>query len=173
MARRFPLSRPRSKARQTVWAGYAQQAFVAVASTAKVIIGSFVPDASTNNMLYPTVVRTRGMLTIRAEDDSADRDIVGAFGLAVVSADAFAIGITAVPGPFSDSGWGGWLVLQPFGLHVAFASAVGVDKIQTDIEVDSKAMRKIAPNNVLVLVAESNTGAYRISSPVRVLLKVA
>ena len=40
-------------------------------------------------------------------------------------------------------------------------------------EVDSKAMRKVTDDETIVLVAESQVGAYKISMPLRLLLKLS
>jgi len=40
-----------------------------------------------------------------------------------------------------------------------------------NFEVDSKAMRKVGENEVLVTIAESQGGAFNISTPLRTLVK--
>ncbi len=152
--------------------GPADQEFVAVSSTNRVIIASFTP--TTSGLPKPTVVRTRGMVTVRpAVGVFGDIQIVGAYGLAVVSTRAFTAGATSIPGPFDDAGWDGWFVWQSFGIAYESGSAIGVENFATNIEVDSKAMRKIGDEETIVLMAESQTGAFQISMPVRMLLKLS
>ena len=97
-------SRPfvRSARKTPTWIGPADQSFVAVGSGAKVLIGSAsFTDPS-------TVARTRGEVSVMPSSFAADLSVDGAFGACIVSSDAFGIGATALPGPFSDAGWDGW-----------------------------------------------------------------
>ena len=58
-----------------------------------------------------TLIRTRGELLISL----LTANVIGAgykqvsCGICVVSTDAAGVGATAIPGPRSDSDWGGWL----------------------------------------------------------------
>ena len=150
--------------------GPADQGYVVVGTNAKVLVASFSPEGA--GMEKPTVVRTRGQVGIRPNVVSADLDVVGALGLGIVSAQAFGIGITAVPGPFTDADWDGWFVWRSFSYR--FEATAGVDvAIDWGFEVDSKAMRKVADNEVVVVVAESQVGAFQISPPLRLLFKLA
>jgi len=172
--RRFPArSVVRGPKRQTTWIGPADQGYLAVGAGAKVLIASFDPFAA--GLPKPTVVRTRGNVSIRQGTGIiVDTEIVGAFGLAVVSDQAFTIGITAIPGPFNDSGWDGWFVWGSFSIAY---EAVGTSEtlLMTDrqFEVDSKAMRKVTENETIVLVAESQGVALRASMPLRMLMKLS
>ncbi len=68
---------------------------------------------------------------------------------------------------------GGWNVWRSFSYRFAFQDATGVNFVPWTLEIDSKAMRKISPNENMVLVAESQQGAYSISTPLRVLVKLS
>ena len=168
--RSYPSRGPR---RQTDWVGTTQQGYVAVATTVKVAIASFTPDASANNMQMPTAIRNRGSISVRPNSTGADLDIVGAFGMCVVTQDALAVGITAIPGPFTDSQFDGWMVWQPFSLRVDFSDATGTRLFDRDYEIDSKAMRKVPSGYALVQVAESFSGAFSISATIRTLMKLS
>ena len=113
------------------------------------------------------------MVTIRANVEGADLAIVGAIGCGIVSTEAFNAGVASIPEPFSDGDWGGWMVWRSFSYRLAFQSAVAVNFPDWAFEVDSKAMRKGGPNEVLVTVAESQVGAYQISAPLRTLVKLS
>ncbi len=78
-----------------------------------------------------------------------------------------------MPGPFTDAGWGGWFVWRSFSYAIEEVTAAGFDIMTKTMEIDSKAMRKISDDETIVLVAESQAGAYRISMPVRLLFKLA
>jgi len=151
--------------RLTQWVAPANQGFVNVASAGATLISSFAPDEGM------TIVRSRGMVSVRATSLASTIDIVGAYGEAIVTNEAFAAGVGSIPEPFTDADWGGWLVWRSFSYSWLASSA----DIQTSevFEVDSKAMRKIGPNDVLVGIAESQVGAYSISSPVRTLVKLS
>ena len=118
-----------------------------------------------------TIVRSRGMITIQPQTYGADLSIVGAFGIGVVSNEALGIGVTAVPEPFSDADWGGWMVWRSFAGRVEFRSDVGLlfRDSTLEYEIDSKAMRKVEPNSALVFVAESQQGAFAMAESIRVL----
>ena len=120
-----------------------------------------------------TAVRLRGQVSIAPNAFTADLNIVGAIGLGIVTAEAFAAGVGSIPEPFNDADWGGWLMWRSFSYRFEFASAVGVDFPNWNFEVDSKAMRRISPNEVAVIIAESQSGAFVISTPLRMLVKLS
>ena len=100
-----------------------------------------------------------------------------AFGLAIVDAAAFAIGITAIPHPFSDSDWDGWLWHWQgslYGPSSTVTNAAGPANVR--IPIDSKAMRKWKQFDALVGVAEFGTevGAAVITAKLntRILVKL-
>ncbi len=172
MPRRTPF-RPRAGSRrQVTWIGPADQAFVAVASTMKVILASFDPAGA--GLAKPTVVRTRGEVAIRPPSATiTDLQVVGAFGVAIVSDRAFAAGAASIPGPFTDAGWDGWFVWGSFHYVQEQADATGIYlNFHTQI-VDSKAMRKVTDDETVVFMAESQSGAFSISMPFRMLLKLS
>ena len=143
-----------------------------MAATGSTIISSFVPGGSF--FIKPTIVRTRGEVSIKPDAFNADIDINGAFGMCVVSQDALTAGIASIPKPFSDAEWGGWFVWQSFAKHLEQVTNAGLLLGSWDYQVDSKAMRKITTNDVIVSVAESISGAaFDIAMHLRVLLKLS
>ncbi len=165
----FRRSGPR---RQTQWVGQADQSYVAVGAGAKVIIASFSPSGV--GFDKPTVVRTRGEVSVSPAVMSADTIQIGAYGLAIVSDQAFAAGAASIPGPWSDSDWGGWFVWRSFSYRFEFNDATGIMlPSSVQYEIDSKAMRKVGDNETIVLMAESQAIAFDISMPLRVLVKIA
>ncbi len=157
--------------RQVTWVGPADQGFTTVAAGTKVLVASFDPQAA--GLPKPTVVRTRGDVSIIPDSAAADVRITGAYGLAVVSDRAFAAGVASVPGPFSDASWDGWFVWRSFNYSLQFADSTGFIQEQMSQEVDSKAMRKVTEDETIVLVAESQGSAFDISMPLRLLLKLS
>ena len=156
--------------RQVNWVGLADQGFITVANATSVLIASFNSDVG--SMPRPTVVRSRGSVTIKSNDE-ADLSIVGAYGVCIVTLDAFTAGTASVPSPFLDADWEGWFVWRSFSYTQLFVGA-GANLVQNSIhqEVDSKAMRKMGSNEVLVQVAASQSGAFGISMPLRFLFKL-
>ncbi len=165
---RFRTAGPR---RQTTWVGPADQSYQAVASTNKVLIATFDPAA--NGLTKPTLIRTRGEVAYFNTTEGADSEIVGAYGVGVVSDQAVAAGIASIPGPWSAPEWDGWHVWRSFHYVFQFLDSTGTRQSVLRQEVDSKSMRKITDNETLVLVAESETGAFDISMALRHLFKLA
>ena len=161
----------RGARRQTTWVGPADQGGVGVAAGGATIIQSFDPIA--NAFAKPTVVRTRGAVTITPSTFGADINIHGAYGVGIVSDQAFAAGIASIPEPFDEAGWDGWFVWRSFQLTYEFHDATGSLLGQLVHEVDSKAMRKVTDNETIVMVAQSQAGAFNISMHLRTLFKLA
>ncbi len=145
------------------WSTYDPTGFQAVsAGGATILSGIAFEDPG-------TIIRTRGSISVFPSVFSADINIVGAFGIGLVSAEAFAAGVASVPEPFTDSDWGGWMVIQPFALRFEFQDATGTMQGSWTFDIDSKAQRKVEPNSVMVVVAESITGAFNIADTTRLL----
>ena len=165
---RFPArSFPRGKQRLTQWIGPPDQNFVSVASGGASLISSVLFEEPV------TLMRTRGEMSIELNSYAADLAIAGAIGAGVVSAEALAIGITAVPTPFRDADWGGWFLWRSFGKRYEFQDATGAFLASWSFEVDSKAMRKVSPNEAIVFIAESQSGAFSIFDGTRGLIKLS
>ena len=166
-ARGFVRGRTHGPGRLTQWIGPADQNFVNVATGATAIIGSISFEGA------QTVVRNRGLLYITPQAFSADVTVVGAVGMAVVSTEAFAAGAASIPSPYRDADWGGWLLWQPYAYFLNFGTDVGSREGTRQYTLDSKSMRKITPNETLVLMAESQVGAVSIGMTIRTLIKLS
>ncbi len=83
----------------------------------------------------------------------------GAYGLCVVSDEALAAGAAAIPRPFDDDDWPGWLVHGYYAGHLEFQSGTSELVVPIQYEIDSKGMRKVRPNESIVWVGESNSSA--------------
>ncbi len=170
------MARPRSfprktgggqRHRLTQWVGPAAQAYVAVANGGATLVSSIPFEEAV------TLVRTRGYVSIIPAAFSADVNITGAVGVGVVTAEAFAAGVASIPEPFSDGDWGGWLLWRSFAYHFELGSVASFESTPFHFELDSKAMRKISPNEVIVTIAESQAGAYDINMSQRSLVKLS
>ena len=156
-----------SPGRLTQWVGPADQAFLAIASTATSILSSILFEEPV------TVVRTRGWIGIQPGAFTADVNIVGAVGVGIVTAEAFNAGVASVPSPYLDADWGGWLVWRSFGYRFEKQTTDTDLLVDWGFEVDSKAMRKVQANERLVVVAESQVGAFNIMDGLRTLIKLS
>ena len=112
-----------------------------------------------------TLVRTRGDLNLFLTSATTAGDgFHGAFGIAVVTDQAFTAGILSVPTPITEESWNGWLYHRYFSLFAGGTIAAATAAQQADqvngtsaalhIEVDSKAMRKLNVDQTLYAVIE-------------------
>ena len=142
-----------------------------VASGASVIISSFEPGA--NVMLAPTIVRTRGLVHIRPQTFGASLNVGGAFGVGIVSNEAFVAGTASIPRPFDDADWPGWFLWGAYSGTLDFADASGRRQWNLSYPQDSKAMRKVKSNETVVLMAESQTGSVTVVMHLRLLFMMS
>ena len=144
-----------------------------VTSTSVAIVGSGLSVLEDGN----TIIRTRGMLQlILTAADAPLSGFRGAFGICIVSEDAFAVGVTAVPDPVDDAEWDGWFWHQFYSLMqpITFAAQSTASSVLT-LEIDSKAMRKIRATDVVILVGEhieSGTASMTVVAGTRLLFKL-
>jgi len=103
-----------------------------------------------------TIVRTRMELQLRSDQAAAIEFQRASFGLAVVSDQAVAVGVTAVPTPFTDMGSDLWFVHQ--NLWGDESNLTDRTRPSTYVTIDSKAMRKVDIGQDIVVVAEFGTG---------------
>ncbi len=128
---------------------------VAVAASGAVLVASLSVAEKARRPF--TIVRTHLTYQIESDQSVALEDYGVAVGMCVVSDQAAAIGVTAVPTPVTDLASDLWYLHQiTFGTFV-FASAVGfVERAgpESNQHVDSKAMRKVNDDQDVLLVAE-------------------
>ncbi len=104
-----------------------------------------------------TVVRVRGKFAIRSDQLAATEDYSGALGYAVVSDQAVAIGVTAVPTSAADQSSDLWFVYELWFGSVQVATGAGFQDVMRERSYDSKAMRKVEDGMDLVVVLESSS----------------
>ena len=96
-------------------------------------------------------------------------------GLAVVSDQATAVGITAIPTPIANMESDLWFVHQLLYSQFTFISGVGIqDGGLQQYEIDSKAMRKVDIGQDVVVVGERSVAGGGIDVVIggRMLIKV-
>ena len=149
---RFPVRG--NNRRRTAWnVGPGGTALASIVASGSQILGSGA--AATTDGL--TLVRTRGRAIFKVQSFTAAGDaFTGAFGIGIVTAEAFAIGITAMPIPVTDLNWDGWL-------YHSMVQVVAGDKTAGDVDftgatqildVDSKAMRKLRLGDTIFAALE-------------------
>ena len=133
-------------------------------------------------LVSQTLVRLRGELVIFLEVVTAIGDgfTTIAAGIGIVTADAFGIGVTAMPSPITDPDWQGWMWFQALGplIGQSVTESENTGRLaQIRIPIDTKAMRKISPNEVLfgALAVTTEVGAATVTFGMnsRVLTKLA
>ena len=125
-----------------------------------------------------TVERTHLFLHVTSDQVSADEFVFGAAGWCVVSDQALAIGVTAVPTPVTDQGSDLWFLHQAYGVEFALTgTGAGADSISADgghqYQIDSKAKRKVGVGQDLIFVLENAGISFGslIRTSARILIK--
>ena len=122
-----------------------------------------------------TIIRTHGELLVGlSAATSAVDGYDGAFGICIVSENAFNVGIASIPTPITDIAWDGWFVYQSFSSKL-YGPDLGRAAIVARYQVDSKAMRKIKVTDVMVAVVEATevgSSTLNMSLETRVLVKL-
>jgi len=147
--------------RATKWIASADiDAEASLAASASVLTQT-LSAASLVNTLPATIVRTRGILWVSSDQEAQDEEPFGALGFAVVSEQARATGITAVPTPITDEGSDLWFVHQYWQADMSFISASGYTTNGFKAyEFDSKAMRKVQDGDSVAVVMENANASF-------------
>ncbi len=154
-ARRAPFVR--GERRQTLWFGRViDNAFTTVAASS-VIYDSFF-DAGELARRPFTIVRVRGGLYVQSDQVAATEFQVGSLGMSVVSDEASAVGITAVPLPSTDVESDKFFLWMPFATSVHVGGADGNLRGQW-FPFDSRAMRKVEEGEQLAVVLENQAAS--------------
>jgi len=122
-----------------------------------------------------TLVRQHYSLSIQSDQVVATEDQQVAVGTAVVSDQAVAIGVTAVPTPLTDLGSDLWTYWQWQQASFLFGDATGFLQFATPtLESGSKAMRKLEDGQDLVMTIESSAASdgFTLTTIGRLLIKL-
>jgi len=125
-----------------------------------------------------TIVRIRGYAQVLLTTAvAAQGGFNFAFGIGIVSADAFAIGVTAVPKPFTDADWPGWLWHHQGAIQSANGALAVGDPTDNPVRIpiDTKAMRKLRLNEVcfgIVEQGEVGSAIAQVKMGTRMLIKL-
>ena len=130
-----------------------------------------------------TIVRIRGSWSayLEAANVANDHFDTLAVGIGIVTAAAFAIGVTALPSPLAEIGWEGWIyheMISGLAAIVTTGSETWGNAGSASFRgvIDSKAMRKIGSDEVLFGIVEVENEAGAVSAQfdarTRVLVKL-
>ena len=100
-----------------------------------------------------TVVRTLFQYAVNSDQGASAETQSGAVGLAVVSDQSVAIGVTAVPTPITDMASDLWFAYSLFNQRSSSGGTAG--QIGFTYELASKAMRKVDIGQDIIVVVES------------------
>jgi len=130
---------------------------VAVAASSAILLATF--NAAALALRPFTIVRTRGTLWVASDQSGATEEPQIAFGMMMVNDTAAALGITAIPDPISGSD-SPWFVYESAIPGVQVATSIGFNNpVGTQVTIDSKAQRKIGPNEDVAVVVANNSAA--------------
>ncbi len=120
-----------------------------------------------------TIVRTRGVVQVVSDQNIATETYLGALGISVVSEQAIAIGVTAVPTPVTDQGSDLFFVYEEVIGRFEFGSNIGFDAAGGRfIQYDSKAMRRVNEGSDVAVVVENDIAGTQMEHSARMLLKL-
>ena len=159
--------------RETLWFDVPESVNTLAAANSAVIVSTLATAAK--NLRPFTIIRSRLNWHCRSDQTGALERYQVAMGLAVVSDQATAIGVTAVPTPFTDLFSDLWFLHQITAGNFTFVSGIGFDPVGgIEKDIDSKAMRKVEDGQDLVFVLENSaqsSGSTNITAG-RLLIKL-
>ena len=169
---RFPRTRGGAR-RSTSWSA-GPRGVTGTISASEVSIFGTGTQATVDGL---TLVRTRGEILLSLDSGTAiDDGYQFAFGLCIVTENAFNAGVASVPTPLTDIAWDGWLFHTQGNLKIASTTIEnGLGTTNARIPIDSKAMRKFKNTDVMVgvlEVVETTTANMRAALESRLLLKL-
>ncbi len=140
--------------RQTLWIA-GDWTTTAVSGAGAVLVASL--NAAALALRPFTILRHRGYFRVISDQQAASESFGLSVAHAVVSDQATAIGVTAVPTPVTDLGSDLFYQFESAHASFVFSSAVGIDGNEgTEVRWDSKAMRKVSNDEDLIHVVEGN-----------------
>jgi len=121
-----------------------------------------------------TIVRTRGVWRIITDQQIASELTETSLGACVVSDQAAAIGITAIPTPETDKESDLWFMYETTLGGFQFGTAVGFTNNYNQTTFDSKAMRKVEDGQDVAIVLENTADSAGVNVHVsgRMLIKL-
>ena len=160
MAIRTKVSRPfrASVKRKSTWVASATVTGTTTLAASASVLDQFISIDAAPILVGSTIIRTRGMWGIRSDQQTASEVILAGMGMAVVQLSAQAVGITAVPTPFTEEPADVWFVYDTLMSAFRFASGVGFEENSFQVHYfDSKAQRKVTDEEAVIVVIQNGT----------------
>jgi len=156
MARQFTRSRGRlGSRRESMWISLFETATgLAAASTAALFAGY---TAAVLSLRPFTIIRTRGIFQINSDQQAVGELYHAGLAMSIVSDQALAIGVTAVPTPMTDRSSDLFFLYEELAGRVRFADATGITDQGIFTTFDSKAMRKVEEGQDIAVTIETST----------------
>ncbi len=156
MARSRRIFRGGRQVRETLWIGVAETVTTLASANTATIIN--VASAGVDALRPFTVVRSVGFMGIRSDQTATSETYDAAIGFSVVTDQAAAIGVTAVPTPWTDLGSDSFFVHQMLMQRFLFISGVGVESgMLSWMHYESKAMRRVNDDQTVAFVVEGSS----------------
>ena len=150
--------RPRSQKRKTFWIGLGGVTSSTVIAASTTLLHASLNAAALNLRPF-TVVRSVGSVWVSSDQTAASELILGAFGNAVMDDRAVAVGVTAVPRPYTDISDSDWFQWGSFTDRFTFKDATGFAGTQVmRTDWDQKGQRKVSIGNDIVQVIQNASG---------------
>ncbi len=140
--------------RQTRWLDIpSSRTTLALANTAVLVTSLTAEELA----LRPfTVVRTRGLIGIESDQGAVTEPQIASMGFAVVSDQAVAIGVGAVPTPETERASDLWFVFESIYNTLRVNTSVGFENFLQQKDFDSRAMRKVEEGQDIAVVIENS-----------------
>jgi len=160
--------------RETVWGDVGTVEAVMTGAPTAILINQL--NAAALALRPFTVVRVRGVISVRSDQVAATESFIGDLGYAIVSEQAAGIGVTAVPTPLTDKDSDLFFVYQQVIGRINVGSGAGTG-VPTDggvqwIQYDSKAMRKVNESEQMVITTENELSGCNLVHSARFLMKL-
>ncbi len=171
-SRRAPYVGPR---RQSNWLASADVVgFTAMAAAAVRLDQSF-SQAQIQAQGPLTITRTVGWIHIFSDQQVATEAPFGALGMMVVREAARVAGIGSLPTPITDEFDDGFFLHIPIISVLQFSSALGFTEGGRTFHFDSRAQRKVTPDDAIVVTVEnaSVSDGFRYVTKFRMLVKLS
>ena len=167
----------RSPRRTTIW----NEGPLSTAVQSATAASTLVVNTGQTALGGVTLVRTRGHLAIWISSAGSDGDGFTRVqaGIGIVTTDAFAAGGSSMPTPLDDPDWGGWLWFDAVGPVIGqeLANLNSGPMGQVRLPIDSKAMRKVKPNETIFgsvsFQAEIGVATINMAMDTRMLIKLS
>jgi len=145
---RFNATRPVQRSnRKFTWIGGVSTAFggTSLAAATSILISAF---------------DIRGILSVVSDQVAANEKVHGAFGVLVVSGEAFDAGVASIPTPFSEASDDRWLYHTYWAAPIQVIAGQSSDQIPSQTVIDGKAMRKVNSGDVVVFMIENGNNVH-------------